>query len=123
MVLLYWALAFVIASAIPQVQTIAGLVAAICIMQFTYTFPPLLLVAYQMIKDAAIDDPGDTWKNWSRWRRGFFSGKCYWKMLNIIIFMGALSMAGLGMYGSGKSIQETFSSGAAATSFGCESPI
>ncbi|KAI0086112.1 hypothetical protein BDY19DRAFT_380379 [Irpex rosettiformis] len=41
MVLLYWSLAFIVASAIPRVQTISGLVAAVCIMQFTYTFPPL----------------------------------------------------------------------------------
>jgi hypothetical protein len=33
MVLVYWSLAFVIGSAIPQVQTISGLVAAVCIMQ------------------------------------------------------------------------------------------
>jgi hypothetical protein len=33
MVLLYWSLAFIVGAAIPQVQTISGLVAAVCIMQ------------------------------------------------------------------------------------------
>lgn len=47
-VVIYWALAFIVASAIPQVQTISGLIAAVCIMQFTYTFPPLLLLGYQI---------------------------------------------------------------------------
>jgi hypothetical protein len=46
MVLVYWSLAFVIGSAIPQVQTISGLVAAVCIMQvrrrLRLPFPPLL---------------------------------------------------------------------------------
>jgi hypothetical protein len=33
MIIVYWALAFVVGSAIPQVQTISGLIAAICIMR------------------------------------------------------------------------------------------
>jgi hypothetical protein len=33
MVVLYWSLAFIVGSAIPQVQTISGLVSAVCIMQ------------------------------------------------------------------------------------------
>jgi len=37
---IYWALAYVIAAAIPNFSALTGLVAAICIMQFTYTFPP-----------------------------------------------------------------------------------
>lgn len=37
MVVLYWALAFIVGAAIPQVQTISGLVAAVCIMQVRIT--------------------------------------------------------------------------------------
>jgi hypothetical protein len=40
MVLVYWSLAFVIGSAIPQVQTISGLVAAVCIMQVRASASP-----------------------------------------------------------------------------------
>lgn len=98
MVLMYWALglsrqlsllasyinalpsAFVVGSAIPQVQTITGLIAAIAIMQFSYSFPPLLRLGYDVITDAMAADgvyvPGqgasrrvDSWKQWSRWRR------------------------------------------------------
>ena len=72
--------AFIIGSAIPQVQAISGLVAAVGTMQFTYTFPPLLWFGYQVVTDAMIEDkeysPGngstgrkDTWKEWSRWKR------------------------------------------------------
>jgi hypothetical protein len=32
LVIVYWAIAFVIGSAIPQVQTITGLIAAVCIL-------------------------------------------------------------------------------------------
>lgn len=35
---LYWSLAFVIASAVPQFSSISGIVAALCILQFTYTY-------------------------------------------------------------------------------------
>jgi len=72
--------AFIIGSAIPQVQTITGLIAAIAIMQFTYSFPPLLRLGYDVITDAMAADkvyvPGqgasgrvDTWRDWSRWQR------------------------------------------------------
>ncbi|EJD01782.1 uncharacterized protein FOMMEDRAFT_141050 [Fomitiporia mediterranea MF3/22] len=190
MVILYWSLAFIVGSAIPQVQTISGLVAAVCIMQFTYTFPPLLLAAFEMQVDAARNDPGDTWKEKSRWMRAIFSSgpsvstmttttnsglltkngngitngtadttatgapieskrtkwqliwakvrhnfnnlstskffrhsRVFYKLFNLVLFLGSLTMACLGMYGSGKSIQATFASGGAATSFGCGAPV
>jgi len=141
MVFVYWSLAFVVGSAIPQVATVSGLVAAVCIMQFTYTFPPLMMLGYKMQiaaaglieEDAlaigeAIDvnapskDPGDTWREWSRWKRGFFGHKWYINLFNLILFLASLAMACLGMYGSGKAIQQTFLNGA-ATSFGCKSPV
>ena len=74
-VFVYWALAFVIGSAVPQVQTILGLVAAICILQFTYTFPPLLIAGYHLQLDAAQNDIGDSWLSYSRWKRAFFGGR------------------------------------------------
>lgn len=123
MVILYWSLAFIVGSAIPQVQTISGLVAAICIMQFTYTFPPLLLAGFQMQLDAAVNDPGDTWRQPSRWIRSLGGRRWYYKWFNLVLFLGSAAMACLGMYGSGKSIQATFADGGAATSFGCGSPV
>lgn len=38
----YWALAYIIAASIPDFFGFTSLVAAICILQFTYTFPPIL---------------------------------------------------------------------------------
>jgi hypothetical protein len=72
--------AFLIGSAIPQIQTITGLIAAIAIMQFTYTFPVMLRFGYDVVTDAMAEDepytPGketsgrvDNWNQWSRWRR------------------------------------------------------
>jgi hypothetical protein len=141
MVICYWSLAFVVGSAIPQVASISALVAAVCIMQFSYTFPPLLMLGYKMKVAAAglIDDdilplgqvisadtpsrdPGDTWAQWSRWKRGFFGHKWYLNLFNLILFLASLSMACLGMFGAGESIKASFANGA-ATSFGCTSPV
>jgi hypothetical protein len=57
-----------------------GLVASIAIVQFTYSFPPLLRFGYDVVTDAMIADepyvPGkgssgrvDDWGQWSRWKR------------------------------------------------------
>jgi len=135
LVLVYWSLAFIIGSAIPQVQNISGLIAAICIMQFTYTFPPIMRCAYDIITDAMVADgeyvPGsmstshrvDSWRQWSRWKRGILTGRWYYKIFNFTLFLACLSMACLGMYGSGKSIQQTFQLAGAPTSFSCSSPV
>ncbi|KXN81080.1 N amino acid transport system protein [Leucoagaricus sp. SymC.cos] len=127
-------LAFVIGSAIPQVQTIIGLIASIAIMQFTYTFPPLLRFGYDVITDAMVADkpfvPGkgtsgraDGWNQWSRWKRGLFGGQWYFKLFNLLIGLAGLAMACLGMWGSGKSIKMIFDTAGSATSFGCTSPV
>jgi hypothetical protein len=64
MVIVYWALAFVIGAAIPQIQTISGLIAAVCIMQFSYTFPPLFLFMFLVRRDTLL--AGGSWKVVSR---------------------------------------------------------
>ncbi len=83
----YWGLAWVIGVAIPSLSALVTLVGTLFILQFTYTFPPALCLGYWMQLDAAKADnawdpsmaPGanrvDTWKQKSRWVRGF---KKYW---------------------------------------------
>ena len=120
MVLLYWALAFIVGAAIPQVQTISGLVAAVCIMQFTYTFPPALIFGFYFLKDGRDPVSGAL-----SWRAGFFGGsapRVLFKVFNFFLALAALSMAALGMYGSGTAIKLTFQS-SQATSFGCSAPV
>ncbi|KAF9554688.1 hypothetical protein CPC08DRAFT_712698 [Agrocybe pediades] len=134
LVFFYWSLAFVVGSAIPQVQNITGLIAAIAIMQFTYSFPPVLRLGYDVITDAMAADkpytPGngaagriDTWRDWSRWKRGLFGGRVLFKLFNLIIFLGGLAMACLGMWGAGENIKNAFQQSGSATSFGCKSPV
>ncbi|KAF8488736.1 transmembrane amino acid transporter protein-domain-containing protein [Gautieria morchelliformis] len=130
----YWAFAFVVGSAIPQFSNISGIVAAICILQFTYTFPPILYVGFTMQKDAIEGQieytPGtavetlrrDTWYSWSRWQRGF--AKRWWlNTFNILLFLAALATAGLGAFSSIQGIITTFATNGSATSFGCGAPV
>jgi len=134
-VLAYWAFAFVFASAIPSLSSMSTLVAAACIFQFTYTFPPIIWLSYTMQKDAMIGDepwtPGkninqtrvDSWRSASRWKRGF-APLWYVKSFLIVIFLAALATAGLGMYSGILGIKATFAiPGSHATSFGCASPV
>jgi hypothetical protein len=134
LVSIYWSLSFVIGAAIPQIQTIVGLIGAVAILQFTYTFPPLLRLGYDVITDAMAADapyvPGkgasgraDTWSQWSRWKRGLFGGRWYFKLFNFIFFLGGVVMACLGMWGSGESIKAIFQLSGHATSFSCASPV
>ncbi|CBQ73453.1 related to neutral amino acid permease [Sporisorium reilianum SRZ2] len=143
MSVVYWALAFVIASSIPQVQTISGLIAAIAIMNFSYSFPFMLALIFYIKRDAMEGDvayaPGsparrrDTWSEWSRWQRGLFGGRyevlgvvipgIVVKAVLLIMTLGSYTLSGLGMYGSGESIKQVFDSTAAATSFGCAAPV
>jgi len=134
MVVVYWALAYVVGSAIPQVENISSLIAAICIMQFSYTFPPILRFGYDVITDAMSEDatyvPGqgvagrvDSWKDGSRWRRGLFTGRVAFKAWNLFLFFGFSIMAFLGMWGSGVSIKTAFQVSGSATSFGCQAPV
>lgn len=56
MVPLYRAFAFVLGSAVPQFTNISSLVAAVCIMQFTYTFPTILYFGMIIKEDAMHPD-------------------------------------------------------------------
>ncbi|KAF9358195.1 hypothetical protein BGX26_002262 [Mortierella sp. AD094] len=134
MVVIYWTLAYIIGSAVPQIENISSLIAAICIMQFSYTFPPLLRFGYDVLTDAMSEDavfvPGqgtsgriDSWKDKSRWIRGLFTGRVWFKAVNVIIFLGFSAWACLGMWATGISIRDAFRSDGSGTSFGCDSPV
>lgn len=50
----YWIVAWLIGSAIPNLTTMVTLVGAACILQLTYTLPPVLLLGYWMQVDALM---------------------------------------------------------------------
>ncbi|KAM0754795.1 hypothetical protein T439DRAFT_377221 [Meredithblackwellia eburnea MCA 4105] len=136
LVFFYWSIAFVIGSAIPAVGALSGLVAAACIFQFTYTFPPALMLAFDIRVDAATKDepfttPGvkpqqyDSWTSMARWQRGIFGGgskRVTYKVINFFFLLAALATAGLGLWATGTDLRESIQAGA-ASSFGCTAPV
>lgn len=128
---IFWAIAFVIASGIPDFSGLTGVVAAICILNFTYTFPPMLAVAYAVKRFALREGEGfdprtgkiikhDT--GIKRFMRGFMGKRWYLNVFNILYMLGALCLSALGAYGSIVNLMAAFGSGT-TNSFVCHSPL
>ncbi|KAI0008276.1 transmembrane amino acid transporter protein-domain-containing protein [Xylariaceae sp. FL0662B] len=127
----YWAIAFIVGAAVPQLSYIVGLVGALFILSFTYTFPAWLAVGYWIKKDAMVEgderfDPVTNTYNyvdrgWKRWRRGFMK-KPFFNSFNIFYFLGALVTCALGCYSSVESLRQAFASGI-ANSLSCTPPL
>ncbi|KAK0383983.1 hypothetical protein NLU13_8072 [Sarocladium strictum] len=132
---IYWAIAFVIAAGIPNFSGLTSVVAAFCILQFTYTFPPMLSIAF-WIKKYAMQD-GEGWdpatgqvthhdRGFGRSMRGFMGGKDRKRGLvnifNVLYCGGALAMAGLGAYASIMVLKTAFAANT-TSSYVCKSPL
>lgn len=126
----YWAIAFILAAAIPQVTNLSGFIAALCILQFSYTFPPFLHFGFQIQKDAIQSgegfDPatGQTIRHdrgMSRYIRGY-KRNILWNTFHVVFFLGSATTAVLGIYSAIKGMIDSYASGA-TTSFGCDSPV
>lgn len=133
MVFLFWALAFVLASAIPQFSALTSLVGAACILQFSYTFPPLMYMGLTIREEASKLDivdmetrkvtKYDSWKTLARWKRGVLS-RPWWVLVNFTLFLCSAATGILGIYSSVYSLVQAFDApGAATVAFGCKSPV
>jgi hypothetical protein len=127
----YWSIAFIIAASIPDFFGLVGVVAAFCVIQFCYSFPPLLALGYFIKKNALGDGEGfdpstgvvtrhDT--GMRRWVRVFMGGMWYMNVFNIIYLGGALATAGLGAYASIQSMIDAFKN-PQLNAFTCNSPL
>lgn len=136
---IYWAIAFVLAAAIPNFSGLTSVVAAICILQFTYTFPPFLHIGYRIQRAAMQNgegfDPatGQTVrhdKGVKRFIRGFLGAgdqgfglrDVIWSVANLLYTLGALCLAALGAYSAIETLITAFAS-STTTSFVCKSPL
>jgi len=126
---IYWALAFIVAAAIPQISNLSAFVGAACILQFSYTFPPILMVGFRTQKDAMLPDEGfdpatgQVIRHDSgirRWVRGYMKN---WHIntFDVLYFLGALAVAGLGIYSAVIGMNQEFKAGK-LTSFTCANP-
>jgi hypothetical protein len=108
----WWAIAFVIAAAIPDYFGFVSVMSASTLLNLTYTLPPLFALGFDMQKNAIRAEYGEgfdsatgqvrrTENTIQRLIRGFLSGGVFQVAINIwhvIYFLASLSMCGLGMY-------------------------
>lgn len=127
---IYWAIAYVLGASIPNFSGLVGVISAFCILQFTYTFPPFLHMAFRVKLDSML--PGDGFDpatgqvirgdgGMKRMMRGL--KKMWWLNLwNLIYMLGSLVTAGLGAYAAIELIIEAFQSPVLGA-FNCHSPL
>lgn len=128
---LYWVVGFIVAAAIPQFSYISGLVGAIFILSFTYTFPAWLALGYFPLKDAMDPDqerydPATKQYNYidtgmKRFMRGYMKRPIF-NTWNLIYLLGGLATTGLGAFSAVEGLIGAFKLGV-ATSFTCKSPV
>jgi len=129
---IYWALAFIVGASVPNLFGVANLVGSLLILNFTYTFPPILYVGYCCQIGAALPgegfDPttGVTIRHDSgmkRWVRGF-KKQLAMNTMNMIYFFGALATSGMGAWAAIVGLISIFGPGGTiATSWGCTAPV
>lgn len=111
---IWWSIAFVIAAAIPDYFGFIGVMSASCLLNLTYTLPPLFALGFDIQRHAPRAALGEGFdgatgrvtrvgSNMQRLVRGFLTGGAGQVTLNVwhvIYFLASLSMCGLGMYAS-----------------------
>ncbi|KAL8693875.1 MAG: hypothetical protein Q9218_001384 [Villophora microphyllina] len=126
----YWVIAWVICAAIPSVSNLSGLIAALCILQFSYTFPPFLMLFHVAQRDAIQEgegfDPstGQTIRRdsgMSRWIRGLRK-KAALNAFYVFFFLGALTTSVLGVYSAIVGLIDAYGK-TAVSGFSCTNPI
>ncbi|KAI4251757.1 MAG: hypothetical protein L6R42_008242 [Xanthoria sp. 1 TBL-2021] len=127
----YWVLAFVVVAAIPSISNLAGLIAAVCILQFSYTFPPVLILFHCAQRDAIQEgvegfDPstGQTTRRdsgMSRWMHGLRKNTAL-NAFNLFFFLGSLATAVLGIYSDVIGLKNACAE-TAVSGFSCTNPL
>jgi hypothetical protein len=133
---IYWTLAFIISAAIPNFFALSSFIAALCTMQFSYSFPPMLHLAYVINRGAVL--PGEGFdpvtgrltrqdRGFKRVMRGFFAGgfmsyQLYLNIFNVIFCLGSFATAGLGAYSAIEALIAAFQL-PSITAFTCTSPL
>ncbi|EXJ73654.1 uncharacterized protein A1O5_03416 [Cladophialophora psammophila CBS 110553] len=127
----YWSVAFIVAAAIPDYFGFVSVIAAFCIVQFSYSFPPIIHLAYTMQRNSMR--PGEGFneqtgytarsdRGITRLVKGFFADRWYINVWHVIHAGGALATAGLGAYAAIEGMIEAFKN-PQVNSFTCTSPL
>jgi hypothetical protein len=128
---IWWSIAYIIAAAIPDYFGFVSIVSAICVVQFSYSFPPILALGYDMqvaaIKGEESFDPATgratrSVRGLKRWIKAFFAGRWYINIWYVIYAGGSLTVAGLGAYAAITGMIDAFKN-PQVNSFSCRSPL
>ncbi|KAJ3496480.1 hypothetical protein NLG97_g2627 [Lecanicillium saksenae] len=133
---IWWAIAWVIAAAIPDFFGFVSVMSASVLVNLTYGFPPLFALCFDVQRHAIREGQGEGFNPqtgetirrdsaWKHWVRGFLSGGTLQVALNVwhaVFFIGALVMCGLGMYAAIEGLIEAFKL-PHFSSFSCQSPL
>ncbi|KAL6796530.1 transmembrane amino acid transporter protein [Trichoderma sp. SZMC 28012] len=128
---IYWTIAFIIAASIPDFFGLTSVIAAICLVQFTYTFPAFIGLGLFVQKNAMQGEEafnpvtGEVYRRDSgikRWIRGFFAKFWYLNAMLLVYTLGSMALSGLGAYAAIKGLMDAFSS-PQINAFTCTSPL
>lgn len=128
---LYWVCGFIVGSAIPQFSVFSSFVGAAFILQFTYTFPPFLLIGFKCQRDAML--PEETFdpqtgrvsrvdSGFGRWMRGF-KKDLFVNIWDCVYCLGSAATAVLGIYAAIYSMHAAYATNKNLSAFSCSSPI
>lgn len=104
---IWWSIAYVLAAAIPDYFGFASVISSAVGLEFTYCFPPMLALAYDIQLNAMTEGEGfdpqtgvlaRKDRGLKRWARGFRRGKWWLNVLHVLYALGAWATAGLGLY-------------------------
>lgn len=128
---IYWIIAFIIAGSIPDFFGLTSVTAAVCLVQFTYTFPAFIGLGLSVQRNAMEGEGGfDPTTGTVRRRdsgvkriiRGFF-GRFWWLHIILLVYtLGSLALSGLGTYAAVEGLMSAFKSPQINT-FTCKSPL
>ena len=127
----YWTLAFILAASIPDFFGLTNMTAAVCFVQFTYSFPPMLAFGYLIQRNAmqpgeGFDPATGTVTRYDhgvrRWVRGFWTKMWYLNAWHFIYAGCALAVSGLGAYAACEALMMAFKN-PQINAFSCRSPL
>ncbi|KAJ9604342.1 hypothetical protein H2200_011176 [Cladophialophora chaetospira] len=127
---LYWTLAWVVCQSVPQINTWIVLVGAGCILQFTYTFPPFLMLGFKAQRDAML--PGETFdpatgavqrqdSGIKRWMRGL-KKELWWNLFDLVYYLGSCVTCILGLYAGFSTMVDAYKGSKNLSAWQCGSP-
>ena len=122
-------MALVLTASIPQITNFQSFVGAACFLQFTYNFPPFLMIDFKTQRGATLS--GDTFdttrerathvdSGLKKWIGGH-NKELVWNLFDTI-FLGPVTSTVLGIYASIDSMHIAYATNPNLTTWSCKSP-